>query len=674
MEKFNNTGILTGYIKQLLHNFNLPKYRIYTKENELYHEWAIKNNSIPESERTDLWIKMPEENVLETITKDREDKHYHEYMRYIPYIKDGLIQEYINGEWVLVGDNSSNINDNHIPENNRHMHTYEYGKKILNYTKNLKITNNVYDSYTHEYLGDYLRFQRDYNNINLMPLYNCFSNRACDRLCWKEEIIIKPVSFPLAENQENFDTYDKYVGFYINKDSKYELVTDENKTTIGIIPYGSDNYTKAYRKIPEIKRVINFDTNDKAYKIYMVPVKLFKEYTIAIDSDGPIEFFCGLYSKYQETREKFAAIPGLTYKKVAKSNFNQPFLYSELLNITQDSLNISGSNTLNTKLIELAQNEQNLKLFIKLPINNTSTIVILEGNYLNWNDCQLKKQPEKYKINNIVAYGNGIPTTETATNATEGDFYLNTLNGAESLYVFKGNEWVLDHYFWLEDCAMQTVATKEIKSTLKLHEIKVDTTDWGDEYTELEDYIEQYQNAKNITIRPSDGYYSSVLKTLIFNIDGNEPYTKTLNNAIINMDEINNKDDITLITTLQLLRANTKEQIPFADRLIEYLVGNTITCDDDEISDNIKRVQKIMKLNNNTNNYYVKFPGIWDNRIKKIAYDYMNRHTTNFEDNHDLLGFIDKDTERNYMYTTKINGKKISTSISNAELEEGDFK
>jgi hypothetical protein len=118
----------------------------------------------------------------------------------------------------------------------------------------------------------------------------------------------------------------------------------------------------------------------------MIPVKLFQEYTIAIDSEYPIEMCCGIYGDYQNTNEKFKDIPQYTYKKVASSKFSQPFIYQQLLytdiNDNNNTLFEHLANNENAK-IELAQNECDLKLFLKLPKNNTSTIVVLEGNYLN---------------------------------------------------------------------------------------------------------------------------------------------------------------------------------------------------------------------------------------------------------------------------------------------------
>lgn len=241
MLKFNNQHIFTGYIKQLLASFNLPKY--------------YKNT----------WIATTLPN-------------------------------------------------------------YYYNKKIPNYTKNLEIKSNIYDSYTHEYLGEYLRFQKYYNNIDLLSLYNCFSNNICELL---------------------------NVSIQINNGTNSSTVT--------------------------------FNTTDSGYKIYMLPVKFNRAYTIAIEASAGAEVFCGFYNNYyydklDEDKVFKNKIAENTYKKYNNLTFNSPELF-----ITPDLEQLDDESIIEDKDFYYAH-EDDLKLFLKLPINNNSSITILEGNYIGYND------------------------------------------------------------------------------------------------------------------------------------------------------------------------------------------------------------------------------------------------------------------------------------------------
>ena len=85
MQKFNTSDIFTGYLKQLLKDFNLPKLKVYTQEHSDY----FKKYGV---ERSD---------ILNTIIKNdgtQEAINYPKDTHYIPYIKDDKVQEYINGE------------------------------------------------------------------------------------------------------------------------------------------------------------------------------------------------------------------------------------------------------------------------------------------------------------------------------------------------------------------------------------------------------------------------------------------------------------------------------------------------------------------------------------------------------------------------------------------------
>lgn len=487
MKKFNESDLFTGYLKQLLHNFNLPKIKVYTKEHRKYLE---KNHE--ESPEIISTLKATLTNYTIENNKYNTNKPPMKNVRYFPYIKDGEIQEHIDGSWVNIGHKT----------NSRNTRYYNYGEKILNYTKTLKINSNTYDSYTHEYLGDYLRFHRDFTGLDLMSLYNCFSDRACEKLKvnWNVEL------------------------------EDYSLKT------------------------------VSFDTSDTNYKIYMLPVKLFKKYTIAIDSIYPVEMCCGIYGDYQDTRNKFKEIYKNTYKRVNSCQFSQPFIYDALAFTDDGKINTLIENLIPDDKIELAQNECDLKLFIKLPASNTSTIVVLEGDYRNWNES-----------------------------------------------------------IWAD--------TDNNKST----------------------------NSSVINLE----YYDK-LKT--------------------------NYSDVKLITQLQLLQLNTGEQHPFADRLIEYLLGNAISNSETEVSNNIKLAQKALYSNLKAFGYSKEIPGFWSPEMNLLFYEYMTRCINNnaksFTSNRDLLGYVDKDVEKYYNVTvydktwdplekTYVDIPR-QVSLSNLELEEGD--
>lgn len=245
MYHFNENNIVAGYIKELLHNFELPvcpvyvsgRTKIYPSTNYIYNRSIILTNALP---------------------------------------------------------NGSTSNSYSVLEGNyKPVQPYFYGQAIPNLTKRLKLNSILYDTYTHEYLGDYLRFYRDFVGIDLMPLYNCFSNRK-----------------------------------------------------VTTLDYGK-----------------RFDASDVRYKIYSVPVKFGASYLIGIDSDLDVEMVCGLAEDaLQVTQLDTSSLYTESYKKYSSLQFNHPTVYST---------DFASAATFHDM-------ESCLRLYIKLPASNKSSISIVE--------------------------------------------------------------------------------------------------------------------------------------------------------------------------------------------------------------------------------------------------------------------------------------------------------
>lgn len=125
MYKFNNDNIITGYIKQLLHSFNLPTCKVFDTVDEFLNYYP------------------PEVGVM------------------------GIVKNYKNNNSYLLYKEGNEIKRGQV---------YALNHEYLNVTTNLGLFNGIYDSSCHKYLGDFLRFVRDYLNIDLMGMYNCFAN------------------------------------------------------------------------------------------------------------------------------------------------------------------------------------------------------------------------------------------------------------------------------------------------------------------------------------------------------------------------------------------------------------------------------------------------------------------------------------------------------------------
>lgn len=569
MLTYNNNNIFTGYIKQLLHEFNLPKVKCLTRGTRVFKDEIYTDGTYL------LRAKVPGTFGL--------------------------------GELSTVTEDTFHIITNYI-----------YGNKYLNITKNLELNSHLYDSYTHQYLGNYLRFLRDYNKLDLMSMYNCFTGD---------------------------------VGKNIN--------------IVG------DTYS--------------FNSEDNNYVIYLVPVKYFQKYTIAIDCDTSFEMMACIYSnnKVYLSDDKYKYLFNNTYVKVAGTKFNKPFVYKNLMSALPLTEEMNA---------QLYGQEQNLKLMIKLPINNTSSIVVLEGDYTSTTEYTFNVGGFSWQENNdeldhtldwfvLDSNGNYIKVLDSETNYYDeyGDPAIVFKKGK---YYYTGNLYPVnigqdidtDYLYWF----LNNTSTSP-----------------------MNDQNRVYYNYNNpIYLDPNGVYYSFVnaYKTINYEVKNTErdiSYfstrnsfpsipTKSIRNNIF-VDESTGLSYVWDIESeqykplssstepvqvysrkynsrLQLLFVNDGENYPFADKLVAYLLDNVITGQD-KIEDNIRRLQKTFYYRKNPQakpNYnpkidgikyigfdvFPRYAGVWSQSLRDMAYDLMYNYRHSLSSTFDTIGYVDKDIEK----------------------------
>lgn len=218
--------------------------------------------------------------------------------------------------------------------------SYEWGKLYNKYTQNYISNTNYYDFDLHNYLGKYLRAYRDVKGVDLMPYFN--------------------------------------------------LYTDDYIANFRITNEGVEEYY------------------NNTFKILKVPVRFNKTYTIAIDCPSQVfispAFFVGnIPLVIRSTSGNSDADAVMTDRLLEYGDYVTS--YTSLKFTSPITYRIDNTATTSKfGKIDCAyfqQYERDLCLLIQLPINNNSSIVILEGDYTDTHSTKIVNNPDVWQLHDV---------------------------------------------------------------------------------------------------------------------------------------------------------------------------------------------------------------------------------------------------------------------------------
>lgn len=239
-------------------------------------------------------------------------------------LKDFNLPQCLIGNEILL-ENNHYIKDYgiYLYKNNKEkrVSVYNYGEKYLNITSNLRIDNQVYDRYTHRYLGNYLRFLRDYKGIDLMSMYNCFDGEA-----FKGQFKVNNVIF--GNNGKNI-TYK----IPITKKALTIKFFSDNLVNMCIYVDSNETYTR--------KNTENEDVQI-AYKQTIAEKTFLNKKTNQIFTYDIIN---KLWGSAESARMTVSSVFTNDEKNFINRNFNKLFLLLNVNKVTEDSIVVlEGSN------------------------------------------------------------------------------------------------------------------------------------------------------------------------------------------------------------------------------------------------------------------------------------------------------------------------------------------
>lgn len=465
-------------------------------------------------------------------------------------------------------------------------YTFYWGVDKLNETERLRDNTGFYDSKVHEWLGRYLRAYRDMVGINLMPFYNCFSGVYTSRFSLNSIVINNKYKVVVSESAQSYDTYSQ----------------------------GSEEFNNAY-------------VDKSSYKILQIPIKLNRQYTIAVDCDSTVRVAPAFINHGHLVKVSIGSSDmsltdllidqGEYAQSIEKTNtvFLDPFVINIENNNQSTITGITVKEDIGITYEQLLQRyEKYLYLLIQLPKDNTSSIVVLEGDYTNTR-CDNIFSLETINFTNLVNYDD--ITSEDYKVITFKNNDLTTISSAPYI------------------ACLNIEGLQFINNKLAAYILSIESEE---SFGEVEYYFTPSTEIDNYNLNIFT--YIPIPINTVFNIS----WCNFEDSEIQKITDINNLEendkllDEFLLSKLSLLQFNDKRNYPFADRLIEYLTLNVIDSAD-EISDNIKRIQDIL---GNQESRYIAY-GAWNNYLRTLIYlrTRYDKNITHF----DMNGYVDKTVE-----------------------------
>ena len=488
--------------------------------------------------------------------------------------------------------------------------TFYWNSYKVNESQKFTSNTGFYDSETHEWLGNYLRAYRDMIGINLMPFYNCFSGVYTDRFKLKTE--------------------DNYIDVY-QSSSSYDTYTQ-----------GTKAFNDAYME-------------KTTYKLFKVPVKLNRSYTIALDCQSTIKIApafinhgkllevtigskkLSLTDLYIQNKDSNGTIRPIS-TEITNSEFIHPFLYTLPNNNQIKVSNIVAEEDTGLTYEQLFHRyEKYLYLLIQVPKDNNSALVVLEGDYT------------EVSVDNV--FSNEIINDQIQR--TFNNFQTNIYNVEK--YEINTNTNLINPYTKLPNPSY--VSSCPWVSTVILPESEFKFYSNGKLKTEIcsVEFLNIDNNSLSYNVGYSEYYFISnenteydypILKIyswvpITTDIKVKITYSNDSTTSIYQPYDPRNDDsflDEMLISKLSLLQLNDNNSYPFSDVLIEYLLSNVIDSAD-EISDNIKRIQMWFGVQNSPEFTY----GAWNNALRIDVFN--TAKYINTIPHMDIIGYVDRNVE-----------------------------